>query len=190
MVGILGESAAVFSAAYEPTVATRTSVTRRPFAFYAFDLASGAPTRWGSVFTSDQLVHQHWAKRYAIARDGSVALGVFGWEDHVVSAGLTKQGSVSFRYTHSGVREPSRAAVSLDGQLSAVGLTLKGGNRSYVDIVDMASGQLKARWPAQPLKGRVSFLQFLKDRTLIVASSGHEAARISPEGKLVWKSSG
>ena len=186
-VGIVGESSAVVAASYVPTQASRSSVTSRPFALYAFDVTSGASTRWSAVFPSDNTVHQHWAKRYAIARDGSAALGVFGWEHHIVSAGLTKEGTVSFRHAHEDVRDAERAAVSMDGTRAAVGLTLKDGASSYVDLLDMTNGQRVLRWPSTPLDGRVAFLRFLQDGSLIAATSRRTVARISPQGKAVWK---
>ncbi|MEZ4225718.1 MAG: hypothetical protein R3B13_32500 [Polyangiaceae bacterium] len=185
--GLLHEDSAVVVAGYEPRTVAGRDATPTPFAFYSLDLSSGKASRWGAVFPSADIVHHHFARQYAIARDGSVALGVFGTENKLLAAGLTRDGSVGFRFPLDGAWEVQAAAVAQDGSRAAVGLTLSGGNSSHVDLIDMKSGALVKRWPASPTPGRVHFLHFLKNGDLVLITSARLAARLSPSGEVRWQ---
>jgi hypothetical protein len=189
-VGVIDGERGVFAAAYAPMTATQYQATHRDFALYSLDLPSGQLSLWGKVFASKDRVHQNFALRHAIARDGRVALGVFGTESDFESVELRPDGSFGFRHRHTGAREPQYAALSADGAFAAVGLALPGGGSSQVDILDLRAGRLSMRWPPQPLKGNVCLLYFLDDGTLVVASSARMAARISTDGRELWRSKG
>jgi hypothetical protein len=185
-VGLVEDDTLVVAAAYEPTTVSGRSATPRSLGFFRIALASGAASVWSPPLASNEVVHPHYAKRYAIARNGSFLLGVFGTENDLKSVGFRATAEETFRVPIEGAWEIERLAVSYDGKRAAIGVTLPGGSTCRVDVLETETGKVTQSWPATPAKGRVQFLEFLANGSLVLGTSDRRAARLAPDGTVVW----
>ncbi len=164
----------------------------RSLAFYELDPSTETTTPWAPMRAPDRFIQPSSIVAAGATRDGRIIATVHRTQAQkdvtpMLVVGHQKgTGAETFRHEIVGAREPTEVAMSDSGKLCAVGLTLPGGRRSRLDVIAVSTGA--RAWSTSFDPGTIIFARFLKDESLVIATSKRTAARFEgTTGQQRWR---
>ena len=183
--GLMHDGRLLLAAGWQPSRGG-DEVEDVPWAFFALDLRSGAPTPLTPPLASDARINQAWLQRIAATPDGSRLL-VTAHDGSQLTVAQYEPGEdrASLVTSLPARGSPSAAALRADGAFAAVAAETRGRDApAAVWVLDRGGKQV---WTGT-FRKNVAGLHFLPDGSLVVAAGEAAAVKVAlPDGIEKWR---
>ena len=183
--GPMHDGRLLLAAGWQPS-RSGEEVEEVPWAFFALDLASGAPTPLTPPLASDARINQAWLQRIAATPDGSRLLVTAHDGSQLTVAQYEPGADRASLVTSLPARgSPSAVALRADGAFAAVAAETRGREApAVVWVLDRNGRQV---WTGT-FRKNVAGLHFLPDGSLVVAAGEAVAVKVAlPDGIEKWR---
>ncbi|MBW4575339.1 MAG: PQQ-like beta-propeller repeat protein [Aphanothece sp. CMT-3BRIN-NPC111] len=164
-----------------------------PWGFFIVDPIARTVAPQGLIRSNDDLVNMHTLDETTATPDGKILATAFthtfsGEKGVAIALMQADQKQEIFRLKIQPAQEVDELRLNPAGDLLAVGIRLPNGQEGQVYMLDGRTGEIL--WKTAPAKGKIYYMDFLKDDSLVVMTSNRTVSRRnSRNGQIQWENS-